>query len=60
MLTIDRTNLENLDNTIGFNYEFDCFKDSQTDWPTVETELSNVNNLSDYFSDMIDKLLEAM
>jgi len=60
LLTVDRANQDALQRQLSFNYEFNCFKDGQTDWFLVETELSNVNKLSDYVSDLIDKLLEAM
>ncbi len=60
LLTIDRSSPNKLQRQLNFNYEFNCLKDGQTDWSMVETELSNIKNISDYFSDIIDKLLEAM
>ena len=60
LMTIDRTIPDKLQRNLNFNYEFNCFKDGQTDWPMFKTELSNVNNIADYFSDIIDKLLGAM
>lgn len=60
LLTIDRAIPDKLQRNLNFNYEFNCFKDGQTDWPMFKTELSNVNNIADYFSDIIDKLLGAM
>jgi hypothetical protein len=60
LVTIDRTVPEKLQRKLSFNYEFDCLKNGQTNWPIVEAELSNINNMSDYFSDIINKLLEAI
>jgi len=60
LLTIDRLRPDTLQRQLGFNYEFNCSEDGSTDWSMFKLELSNVNNLSDYFSKIIDNLLEAI
>ena len=60
LLTIDRSSQDKLQRQLSCNYEFDCIEGKETNWKKVETELSNVNNISDYFSDIIGKLLEAV
>lgn len=60
LLTIDRSSPDKLQRQLSFNYEFDCLKDGKTEWSIFVAELSNVNKLSDYFSGIIDKLLETI
>ncbi len=60
LLTIDRSIPDKLQRQLNFNYEFDCVEDKETNWKKVETELSHVNNIADYFNGIIDKLLEAI
>ena len=60
LLSIDRSSPDTLQRQLSFNYEFNCFKDGHTDWSMVELELSNANNLSNYFSEILDRLLEAI
>lgn len=60
LLTIDRSSQDNLQRQLSFNYEFDCIEGKETNWKMVQTELSHVNNIADYFSSIIDKLLEAI
>ncbi len=60
-LTVDMPGHDTLQRQLNFNYEFNCLlKEGQTDWSVFEAELSNVNKLSDYFTGITKKLLEAI
>ena len=60
LLTIEGVGPDKLKKQLNFNYEFNCFKDGQTNWLAVESEISNVNNLSNYFDQIINRIKEAI
>jgi hypothetical protein len=60
LLTIRESSSDKLQRQLSFNYEFDCFKGSQTDWPMVIANLENTNKLINYFSSIIEKIRKAI
>ena len=59
MLTIDRSNEEHLKRNINFNYEFDCFSKTETDWDKFNSEINSASELFDYMDSLIDDLVKA-